>query len=316
MQGLNEQDGFEVQTKACGKPEQERLFTLGLAIDLVEARVQAGLATFFAELFSPFGKRCPAFGRLPKARRQTGLACFDEDVASSDALSWRFERDGRELKDIAFAESDLLFLSMLSDVLPTFTEMSEDIASNYVLKLTRDAFDDFEDYFDECALDAALETFSKTTLVVRDEKEVHEERFRVLESVRGRGSRLELEVNPIALVALVGVAADAGFAEWLNLWDARGEAPSKGTLLLLNVFVSLMPLDEEDEDEMELSAREICAMLGTSRENMADVPLERLCRETALLPGWALESFEEIAEESADFEKGEVVWKIRRSLVE
>lgn len=347
MQGLNEQDGFRAVKKPCGKSEQARFFELGLAIDLVEARVQAGLSTFFAELFSPFGKRHPASGRLPKAQRQTGLACFDEGLAPnmpsdmpSDVLSWRFEQDagetgrqtgkkaGKNDTDIAFTEGDLLFLVLLADVLPTFTEMSEDIASNYVLSLTRDAFEDFEDFAsgesgaDESGdgsldeyLDEVLKKFSTTTLILRDEKEVHEERLKILESVRGKGSRLELEVNPIALVALAGIAADAGFAEWLGLWDARGEAPSRGTLVLLNVLVSLLPLDEEDEDEMELSAREICAMLGVAKENMDEVPLERLCREIALLPGWSLESFEEIAED-ADFEKGEVVWKIRRSLVD
>ena len=43
MQGLNEQDGFEVLKKPCGKPEQSRLFTLGLAIDLVQARVRRAM---------------------------------------------------------------------------------------------------------------------------------------------------------------------------------------------------------------------------------------------------------------------------------
>lgn len=282
-----------------------RLAAIGRTINLMDSRADAGLSPFFAEMFFPVeGEKPIVQGRVPFSTGTEG-----EDPQGE--ISWNFTLS--RMPD----EQDLIFAAVLAGCVPCAMQMVDKNlweGGNYLLSIETSFLRDLG--FDEEDLERELSFFSEGRLhfSCTGSEEDWDEELCVLEQAGRKGTRLELEINPLALTRLMGMASCVLMDEMIALFEQECQ-PGQGHYTLLCALVDALVSADDEETVEELSLTEIAGLLGRWNKRYGQ-KIASLLQDLGRLPEWKVEHFEEIAEDGkAPFRKGESVWRISHTVV-
>lgn len=308
---------------------RERLLTV---LDwFFEARAEAGLDSFAAELFWPYAAQTQGLPHGVSGTRDAEPSPAADGAARAERpgaartcrgpMHWRYVCDEARLAATArlwgktpqpvqgFTEDDLVFLLLMDEALSCSETVETDSGLAYVVRLDEQALRFFGD-----AAPLLLARFSALSLVLERDGKTLFSGQPLLTRVTKEGSALVLDVNPLALAA-VGLPSHEVLADWAALGRRKGARPLAGALTLMAVlFSSLYDWDEEDggqDDQPELAEEEIAIMLGVEPGSQTDI-LAALYEEISSLPGWSVRRFTEIARDAC-FGEGESIVRIERS---
>lgn len=287
--------------------EDTRLADISRSIDLMDARANAGLSPFFAEMFFPVD------GEDPIVQGSVPLPAREEGAAPQGQISWDFTLS--RMPD----EQDLIFAAVLAGCVPCAMQMVDKElweGGNYLLSIETSFLGDLG--FDEEDLERELSFFSEGRLhfSCTGSEEDWDEELCVLERTGRKDTRLELEINPLGLTRLMGMASCVLMDEMIALFEQECQ-PGQGHYTLLCALVDALVSADDEETEEELSLTEIAGLLGRDdRERRYGQKIASLLQDLGKLPDWKLAHFKEIAEDGkAPFCKGESVWRISHNVV-
>ena len=251
----------------------------------------------------------------------SGRECFEEEGERLE-LSWHFSFPGRP------GSRELALLLSLTGSLPALHEMEDPRQwPGGCFALTID--DSWSGSLASCGLDRAeqrriLAFLAASTVSFTLNGETYSSPIMAKAKLNEDGS-LFCRFNPLACYALLGFDAQFFLEETADVLE-EDFAWTEGLLPLVLSLSELLPVDESgDEADDEFASGSLLALLdGSWQEQMSEeekkAAAERLMKLVPLvqkLPGWSVQSFEEIADQEDGRSlaaKGERVFRITHTM--